>query len=165
MDEKERLFSPAFKFFSDNYPKPGSVKYIAHWVWWENNEFKSMKIGKEREGGGLVKLAEFHPDQLFWKENTLKSMPAKNAAIVTDCKLLPCAKNGASCAYSVPTLVGKILGKGIPMAVFCHNDVWNSEKGQMGYYTESGASEDDVDDAMSRIFKWSWDKNGDTSTY
>lgn len=166
METKERLFSDAFGTFKDRYSDPGEgVKYIAHWIWWEGKHFKSIPIGNETEGFGLQKKASIHPDQVFWQQKGLKKRPTTDAAIVTDCKLLPCAKDIYSCAYRVPRLIEEMFGKGIPMATFCHNDNYFLSHGKMGYYTLSGATKTEVDEAMALIFMWDWDEIGDTSTY
>jgi len=161
MEEKERYKSAILYMSVMNYHL--EMKYIAHWLWWEGETCYTQAIGEEQNGAGLEKSPFKHPDQAFWA-GKLNAKPNKNAIIVTDCKLLPCIKD-KGCAYRVPILAGQAFGSGIPIGIFCHNDYYFNNSGKMGYYTESGASQKEVDEAMKNMFKWDWDNESNGSTY
>lgn len=160
MEEKERYMSSVLYGNVVNYNH--EMKYIAHWLWWVGDVCYTLAIGKEQDGAGLEKSPFKHPDQLFW-EGKIIARPHKNAIIVTDCKLLPCVKDNG-CAYRVPRLIGDKLGKGIPIGVFCHSDYFK-KAGKFGYYTESGATQGEIDEAMAEMFEWEWDQENDGQTY
>jgi len=164
MDEKER-YKASILFGNVSDYDTGAVRYIAHWLWWVGEECRSLAIGDEMEDAGLEKNSMKHPDQKFWNQKKLVGRPHKSAIIVTDCKLLPCSKP-SGCAYRVPFLIGKLVGPGMPIGVFCHSDYAGGEgPGKYGYYTESGATNVQIDTAMTKIFKWDWDDESDGETY
>lgn len=160
MEEKERYMSPVLYGNVLNYHQ--EMKYIAHWLWWDGDRCYTLAIGKEQDSAGLEKSPLRHPDQAFWAGKVI-ARPNENAIIVTDCKLLPCVKDNG-CAYRVPRLIGERFGNGIPIGVFCHND-YVKKAGKFGYFTQSGASQDAVDEAMTNMFEWDWDSDSDGETY
>ncbi|STQ90744.1 hypothetical protein [Iodobacter fluviatilis] len=162
MEDKERYQASVLYSNVADY-ETGGVRYIAHWLWWEGSKCISHPIGAECGSAGLEKNSSKHPDQVFWSQSRLIARPNSKAIIVTDCKILPCSKDGG-CAYRVPLLIERVFGSGIPIGVFSHNDYY-TKAGKFGYYTESGASQSDIDSAMGDIFTWDWDATSDGSTY
>lgn len=136
------------------------MAYIAHWLTPDGDgNFVALAIGAEVGAAGLESDVSKHPDQKFWKQKTLVAKPSASSVIVTDCKLLPCDSYFTSCQYKVPTLIAARFGKGIPIAVFGHNNyrAGKPEK-KWCYYTYSGASPAKVDEHVSTtLAPWDWE--------
>lgn len=158
MEEKDRFLHPSFV----GLDYTDETSFIAHWIWHEDDKFYVLKIANEKQSVGLESNPGKHPDQTFWKQSLI-SRPDPSAAIVTDCKLLPCDNNLCSCMYQVPALIKDKFGKGIPIAFFAHNDYISGRKGRFGYYTTSGASKEKLEADRENIFTWDW--SSDESEY
>jgi hypothetical protein len=131
-------------------------------MWWEKNVCKVQAIAAEADAAGLESSSSKHPDQTFWAQK-LKARPNKNAAIVTDCKLLPCwKKNHQGCAHALPGIIGAKLGAGIPIACFAHAEGMGQRQ---VFYTVSGASYSEIDEALGHVYTWEWDTDYDPTTY
>jgi hypothetical protein len=160
-DAKER--APVAALYNAVSDYDSRMAFIAHWLWWEKKKLKVAPIAAEAGAVGLESDSSKHPDQTFFEQKLLKR-PDPSAAIVTDCKLLPCVKkNNAGCAHQLPILIGKAFGAGIPIAHFGHAEGSNLTK--LVYYTVSGASYSATNEALNHVYTWEWDSSYDPSTY
>ncbi len=145
------------------------MAFIAHWIWHDEEGFHAVPVGEEQDAAGLESDASKHPDQTFWGQRRLNARPDPDAAIVTDCKLLPCTSVGvarfAKCAYAIPRIVERVFEEGIPIACFAHADGYRGER--LVYYTKSGAASEDIDHSLNNVYIWEWDdpRNYDFETY
>jgi hypothetical protein len=136
------------------------MAYIAHWLTPDGEDgFVAAAIGAEAEAAGLESNASKHPDQAFWSQKGLVKKPSSSSVIVTDCKLLPCSTHFTSCQYKVPTLIAGLYGKGIPIAVFAHNEyIAKKTDKKWCYYTYSGATPQEVDEHIrTTLAPWNWE--------
>jgi hypothetical protein len=164
LEEKERLYVHGLSAVYD-LSDDEDLYFYAHWVWWNRKAFKVLPVGKPVSGGGLQRLTTKHPDQVFFTGQKLRARPHSSAAIVTDCRLLPCHSSYAGCAYRIPFLVADQLGSDIPIGCFAHKDYVNSKTGRYGFYTSSGATREEIDESLGNIFTWEWDPDGDVDIY
>ena len=137
-----------------------SMAYIAHWLTPDGDgSFVAAAIGPEADAAGLESDVSKHPDQKFWKQKGLVKKPSESSVIVTDCKLLPCETYFTSCQYKVPSLIGDLFGKGIPIAVFAHNNyIAGKEDKKWCYYTYSGATPGEIDKHVrDTLAPWDWE--------
>ncbi|HWU90093.1 MAG TPA: hypothetical protein VN253_22675 [Kofleriaceae bacterium] len=159
-DAKLRAPVPALYDAVSDYDE--RMAFIAHWIWWEDDVCMVQAIAAEADAAGLEASSAKHPDQTFWKQK-LTARPSKDAAIVTDCKLLPCVKSHyQGCAHALPGIIGAKLGAGIPIACFGHAEGLGQRQ---VFYTESGASRAEIDAALNHVYTWEWDPDYDPETY
>lgn len=162
-DDDTKVRAPVSALYRAVYDYDRRMAFIAHWIWWEGSTCKVLAIGSEEDAAGLESRSENHPDQTFWDQKNLEARPNRNAAIVTDCKLLPCVKSQyRGCAHALPGIIASKFGAGIPIACFGHAEALGERQ---VFYTVSGATRQEIDQALSNVYTWEWDDDYDPSTY